>query len=78
MTLMTKFLGAAATVALSAGAAMAFMIAGAVSSIPAMAAVWSLVAGPGPRRRSKPPLRPANKLRTRGDGWCATGIGGGG
>ncbi len=28
---------------MSAGAAMAFMIAGAVSSIPAMAAVWSLV-----------------------------------
>ena len=28
------------------GAAMAFMIAGAVSSIPAMAAVWSLVRGP--------------------------------
>ena len=28
------------------GAAMAFMIAGAVSSIPAMAAVWSLVKGP--------------------------------
>jgi uncharacterized membrane protein YraQ (UPF0718 family) len=28
---------------MSIGAAMAFMIAGAVSSIPAMAAVWSLV-----------------------------------
>ncbi len=28
---------------MSAGAAMAFMVAGAVSSIPAMAAVWSLV-----------------------------------
>jgi hypothetical protein len=28
---------------MSAGAALAFMIAGAVSSIPAMAAVWSLV-----------------------------------
>lgn len=28
---------------MSAGAAMAFMIAGAVSSVPAMAAVWSLV-----------------------------------
>jgi uncharacterized membrane protein YraQ (UPF0718 family) len=28
---------------MGAGAAMAFMIAGAVSSIPAMAAVWSLV-----------------------------------
>ena len=31
---------------MSAGAAMAFMIAGAVSSIPAMAAVWSLVRAP--------------------------------
>lgn len=31
---------------MSAGAAMAFMIAGAVSSIPAMAAVWSLVKPP--------------------------------
>ncbi|MEX0283946.1 MAG: permease [Paracoccaceae bacterium] len=31
------------TQGMSAGAAMAFMIAGAVSSIPAMAAVWSLV-----------------------------------
>lgn len=30
---------------MSAGAAMAFMVAGAVSSIPAMAAVWSLVKG---------------------------------
>ena len=28
---------------MSAGAAMAFMVAGAVSSVPAMAAVWSLV-----------------------------------
>jgi len=28
---------------MSAGAAMSFMVAGAVSSIPAMAAVWSLV-----------------------------------
>ena len=28
---------------MSAGAAMSFMIAGSVSSIPAMAAVWSLV-----------------------------------
>ena len=28
---------------MTAGAAMAFMVAGAVSSIPAMAAVWSLV-----------------------------------
>ena len=28
---------------MSAGAALAFMVAGAVSSIPAMAAVWSLV-----------------------------------
>jgi len=28
---------------MSAGAAMAFMVAGAISSIPAMAAVWSLV-----------------------------------
>ena len=28
---------------MSAGSAMAFMVAGAVSSIPAMAAVWSLV-----------------------------------
>jgi uncharacterized membrane protein YraQ (UPF0718 family) len=35
---------------MSAGAAMAFMIAGAVSSIPAMAAVWSLV-----KPRSLPP-----------------------
>lgn len=31
---------------MSAGAAMAFMVAGAVSSIPAMAAVWSLVKRP--------------------------------
>jgi uncharacterized membrane protein YraQ (UPF0718 family) len=31
---------------MSNGAAMAFMIAGAVSSIPAMAAVWSLVRRP--------------------------------
>jgi uncharacterized membrane protein YraQ (UPF0718 family) len=31
---------------MGAGAAMAFMIAGAVSSIPAMAAVWSLVKPP--------------------------------
>lgn len=31
---------------MSAGAAMAFMVAGAVSSIPAMAAVWSLVKKP--------------------------------
>ncbi|MEL6126666.1 MAG: permease, partial [Pseudomonadota bacterium] len=31
---------------MSAGAAMSFMIAGAVSSIPAMAAVWSLVKRP--------------------------------
>ena len=31
---------------MSAGAAMAFMVAGAVSSIPAMAAVWSLVRPP--------------------------------
>ncbi len=30
---------------MSAGAAMAFMVAGAVSSVPAMAAVWSLVKG---------------------------------
>ena len=28
---------------MSAGAAMAFIVAGAISSIPAMAAVWSLV-----------------------------------
>ena len=28
---------------MSAGAAMSFMVAGAVSSVPAMAAVWSLV-----------------------------------
>jgi hypothetical protein len=28
---------------MSAGAAMAFMIGGAISSVPAMAAVWSLV-----------------------------------
>ena len=31
---------------MSAGAAMAFMVSGAVSSIPAMAAVWSLVKRP--------------------------------
>jgi uncharacterized membrane protein YraQ (UPF0718 family) len=31
---------------MSSGAAMAFMVAGAVSSIPAMAAVWSLVKPP--------------------------------
>ena len=31
---------------MSAGAAMAFMVAGAISSIPAMAAVWSLVNRP--------------------------------
>ena len=36
----------AVTAAMFEGAAMAFMIAGAVSSIPAMAAVWSLVKGP--------------------------------
>ena len=30
---------------MGAGAAMAFMVAGAISSIPAMAAVWSLVRG---------------------------------
>jgi uncharacterized membrane protein YraQ (UPF0718 family) len=28
---------------MSAGAAMSFMVAGAISSVPAMAAVWSLV-----------------------------------
>ncbi|MGY8997590.1 MAG: permease, partial [Alphaproteobacteria bacterium] len=31
---------------MSAGAGMAFMVGGAVSSIPAMAAVWSLVKAP--------------------------------
>ena len=31
---------------MTAGAALAFMVAGAVSSIPAMAAVWSLVRAP--------------------------------
>ena len=31
---------------MSHGAAMAFLVAGAVSSIPAMAAVWSLVRAP--------------------------------